>query len=169
VCHRLVPHFLSPQQKQLRVEICKENLKIFKDGGHQIVSKIITGDETYVHYYDAPTHREAKFWVYEGEVPPSIVKSEKTAKKIYYAVFFRSTGLVKAVKLEGQKTITAKLYIEVCLPKVFEQVMNERPKSGLRDIIFHHDNARPHTAQLTTDYLKEKKVKIMRHSPYSPM
>jgi histone-lysine N-methyltransferase SETMAR len=150
------------------VEICKENLKIFKDGGHQIVSKIITGDETYVHYYDAPTHREAKLWVYEGEVPPSVVKSEKTAKKICYAVFFRSTGLVKAVKLEGQKTITAKWYTEVCLPKVFEQVMNERPKSGLRDIIFHHDNARPHTAQLTTDYLKEKKVKIMRHSPYSP-
>jgi transposase len=47
--------------------------------------------------------------------------------------------------------------------------MNARPKSGLRDIIFHHDNARPHTAQLATDYLKEKKVKIMRHPPpYSP-
>jgi hypothetical protein len=65
--------------------------------------------------------------------------------------------LVKAVKLEGQKTITAKWYTDI-----FEKVMNERPKSGLRDIIFHHDNARPHTAQLTTDYLK-KKVKIMRH------
>jgi hypothetical protein len=46
--------------------------------------------------------------------------------------------------------------------------MNERPKSGLRDIIFHHDNVCPHNAQLTTDYLKEKKVKIMPHSPYSP-
>jgi hypothetical protein len=95
------------------------------------------------------------------------VKSEKTAKKICYAVFFRSTGLVKAVKLEDQKTITAKWYIEACLPKGFKQVMNERPKSGLRDIIIHHDNARPHNAQLTTDYLKEK-VKIMPHSPYSP-
>ncbi len=69
--------------------------------------------------------------------------------------------MVKAVKLEGQKTITAKWYTDVCLPKVFEQVMKERPKSGLRDIIFHHDNARPHTAQLTTDYMKEKKFKIM--------
>jgi hypothetical protein len=144
-----------------------ENLKIFKDGGHQIISKIITGGETYAHCYDAPTHQEAKLWVYEREIPRSIGKSEKTAKKKCYAVFFRSTGLVKAVKLEGQKTITAKWYTDVCLPKVFEQVMNELPKSGLRDIIFHHDNAPP--TYRSTDYrLYEGEGQDYAPTSYSP-
>ncbi len=70
VCHRLVPHFLSPQQKQLRVEICKENPKIFKDGGHQIFSRIITSDETYVHYYDAQLIGRLSCGCMEARYPP---------------------------------------------------------------------------------------------------
>lgn len=165
VCRRFVPHFLTPEQKQRRIEICKENLKMFKDGGNQIINKIITGGETYVHYYNAPTHREAKLWVYEGEIPPAKVRSERSAKKICYAIFFMNTGLVKALRLQGQKTVTAKWYTDVCFDKVFKEVINAHPSSGLRGIILHHDNARPHTAQLTTDYLKKKKIKIMPQPP----
>lgn len=167
VCHRIVPHFLTQEQKQHRVDICRQNLDMIRKGGNRSLSTIITGDETYVHFYDTPTHREAKIWIYEDDTPPDIVKKERTVRKLCYAVFFRSTGLVAAVKLEGQKTVTAKWYSEVCLPRVFEKVSNDRPNTGLRNIILHHDNARPHSAGVTAQYLKDMKVRIMPH-PLQP-
>jgi hypothetical protein len=66
-----------------------------------------------------------------------------------YAVFFRSTGLIKAIKLEGQKTVTAKWYSEVCLPQVFDGLK-------IRRIVLHHDNAPAHTASVTKEFLAEK-------------
>jgi histone-lysine N-methyltransferase SETMAR len=126
-----------------------------------LINRIITGDETYVHYYDAPTHSESKIWVFEDETPPQVAKQNRTIGKVLYAVFFKSTGLIQAVKLEGQKSVTALWYTTQCLPKVFEN----SPKTG---ILLLHDNASSHTASLTTQYLAKNNIKIIPHPPYSP-
>ena len=66
-----------------------------------------------------------------------------------FAAFFRRSGLVKAVKLEGQKTVTANWYTNVCLPKIFDEV-------SIKGTIFHHDKAPSHTALIKKQFLKEK-------------
>jgi hypothetical protein len=48
---RFVPHFLSNEQKQHRMNICRQNLQMLDEGGQKLMDKIITGDEVYVHYY----------------------------------------------------------------------------------------------------------------------
>ena len=70
-----------------------------------------------------------------------MVKRQRGLKKVMYAVFFKSTGLVKAIKLEGQKTVTAKR-----LPEILQEV-------NVRGLIFLHDNASSHTAGLTVEFL----------------
>jgi histone-lysine N-methyltransferase SETMAR len=55
VLSRWVPHKLSDEQKQQRLEICRKNLKWLSESGSQVISKIITGDETYVYFYEGPT------------------------------------------------------------------------------------------------------------------
>ena len=72
----MVPHLL---QKTTRVKICQENLKILSNYGYRIISKIITSDETYVHYYDAPTNQESKIWL--DELPPIQLKQKQTEAK----------------------------------------------------------------------------------------
>ena len=157
-----VPHKLTDEQKKDRMNICRENLRMWRNPEKNFINRIITGDETYGHYYDAPTHRESKIWVFDDEDPPQVVKRDRTVGKVLYAIFFRSTGLVQAVKLEGQKSVTALWYTTQCLPKVF----GEADKTGL---IFHHDNAPGHTASLTSDYLTQNNIKTIRHPPYSPV
>ncbi|GFW01308.1 histone-lysine N-methyltransferase SETMAR [Trichonephila clavipes] len=56
-------------------------------------------------FYDVPTRQESKVWVFEDDPMPTTVKSQRAMKKVMY--FFRSMGLIKAIKLEGQKTVTA--------------------------------------------------------------
>ncbi|GFU85289.1 histone-lysine N-methyltransferase SETMAR [Trichonephila clavipes] len=78
-----------------------------------------------------------------------------------HVVFIRSTGLVKATKLEGQETVTANWYTTKCFPEVLQEV-------NVRELMLHHDNASSHTAGLTVEYLKQKQIKVIEHPPYSP-
>lgn len=160
VC-RWVPHQLTDFQKSERVRISRQTLQMLEHGGHRIISKIVTGDETYIPFYDAPTRQESRVWIYEDDPTPTTPKRQRSMKKVMFAVFFRSTGLVKAIKLEHQKTVTANWYTTVCLP----QILNELQVKGL---MLHHDNASSHTAKITVKYLTEKNITVIEHPPYSP-
>lgn len=161
VMSRFIPHRLTETEKKARVDICRENLKLWKNYGARVVERIITGDETYVHYYDAPTRSETKIWVFEDEEPPEVVKRSRTIGKVLYAVFFRCSGLVQAIKLEGQKSVTALWYTTSCLPKVFQD-------ASKKNLLLLHDNASSHTAKLTTEFLQANHIKTIPHPPYSP-
>ncbi|MFX6318898.1 hypothetical protein ABTF97_18765, partial [Acinetobacter baumannii] len=108
--------------------------------------KIVTDDETYILFFDVPTRQESKVWVFEDDPTPTMVKRQGALKKVMYAVFFRSTGLVKAIELEGQKTVTANWYTTKCLPEILQEV-------NVRGLMLHHDNASSHTAGLTVEFL----------------
>ncbi|GFY30584.1 histone-lysine N-methyltransferase SETMAR [Trichonephila clavipes] len=60
----------------------------------------------------------------------------------------RRTVLVKAIKLEGQKTVTANWYTTKCLPEIIQEV-------NVRGLILPHDNASSHTVQ----FLSKSKLK----------
>ena len=92
------------------------------DGGEHIVDQIVTRDETCVYYYDAQSNQEAKVWALEDEEPKKVVNWELHAKKIMYALFFRSTGRVKAIKLKEKQTITAIWCKDERLPQVFDAI-----------------------------------------------
>ncbi|GFV77944.1 uncharacterized protein TNCV_981 [Trichonephila clavipes] len=61
----------------------------------------------------------------------------------------KSTGLIKAIKVEGQKTVTANCYTTKCLPEIIQEV-------NVRGLMLHHDSAPSHTAGLTAEFLKQK-------------
>lgn len=100
-------------------------------------------------------------WIHEDEPTPTMVKKQRAMKKVMYAIFFRSTGLVKAIKLEDQRTVTVNWYVNTCLPEVLQT-------AKIRGAILHHDNASSHTAQQTIDFLRQRNVQVLEHPPYSP-
>ena len=73
ICHWL-QHNLTEQQKAKCVRICRETLKVLNEGGHWLISKIITGNETYIAFFDIPTGQESKLWVFEDHCKPTVVK-----------------------------------------------------------------------------------------------
>jgi len=58
VCARWVPCMLSDEMKAERVRISRELLECFEKGEDSL-KKIITGDETWVHYYDPENRRQS--------------------------------------------------------------------------------------------------------------
>ncbi|GFX53107.1 uncharacterized protein TNCV_361021 [Trichonephila clavipes] len=73
----------------------------------RIISKIVTCDETYMPFFGIPARQESKVCVVEEDPTLTMVKRERAMKRVMYAIFFRSTGLIRTIKLEGQKTVTA--------------------------------------------------------------
>ncbi|GFS76003.1 uncharacterized protein TNCV_4666361 [Trichonephila clavipes] len=59
VCHWVL-HDLTEHQKEEGVRISKETHKLLNDGGYPIISKIVTGDETYIPFFNVPTCQESK-------------------------------------------------------------------------------------------------------------
>ena len=52
VCARWVPRELTAEHKRKRVEICQRLLNRYKNEGKEFLSRIVTGDETWVHHYE---------------------------------------------------------------------------------------------------------------------
>ena len=87
---------------------------------------------------------------------PVKARRSRSQGKRMFAVFFDSQGVIANIKLEGQATVTARWYIEICLPEVIESIKRRCPRSGLRSLKLHHDNALAHTTILTREFLHKK-------------
>jgi hypothetical protein len=82
-----------------------------------------------------------------------------------YAIFFRFDGLISAIPLERDKTVTSQWYTDVCLGKVFDSLKEKRSVKGHEELFILHDNARPHVSQHTREFLNENRVKLISHPP----
>lgn len=165
---RWVPHNLSEEQKRVRVNWCREMLERFNKGDSRRIFDIVTGDESWIYQYDPETKRQSTVWVFPDDAPPVKVKRGRSVGKKMVASFFSASGHVVTVPLENQATVTAKWYVTICLPKLFSTLQERRPKTGLRGLLLHQDNASAHTARITKDFLAESTIQVLAHPPYSP-
>ncbi|XP_054165775.1 histone-lysine N-methyltransferase SETMAR-like [Oppia nitens] len=122
----------------------------------------------WVHHLLSADQMATRLWVIEDEEIPKLAKREVHVKKIIYAIFFRSTSIVKIFKLGNGYKVTTDWYVKKWLSKVFESINEDRPKSGLTGIIMYHDNAKSHKTLVTTRYLDDNGVQLLTRPPYSP-
>ena len=59
VCARWVPHLLTQEQKEKRVELAKAVVEKFDRCDNRRLMEIVTGDETWIHHFD-PENKEKK-------------------------------------------------------------------------------------------------------------
>ena len=62
VCARRVPHLLTEEQKTQRLKCAGELLKTYKGCNSQVISNLLTGDETWVHMFEPQKRADNKQW-----------------------------------------------------------------------------------------------------------
>ncbi len=90
-CAKIVPHCLNPAQRNNRQRICTDWLRAFGRGADR---RIVTMDETYVHFYDPKTKRQSMEWLPPGTNRPQKVRHERTVRKLLLVVFWDSRGVI---------------------------------------------------------------------------
>ena len=131
-------------------------------------ANVVTGDETWVHYFEPVRKVSNKIWATKHSKRPIIAKRSLSAKKVLYAIFFPGEGVAIKVPVKKGKSITGKYYKDVVLKKLKKYYQKRRPATGFKQVRLLHDNAPAHTSTIVTAFLKKEKVTVLPHPPYSP-
>ncbi|XP_029633884.1 uncharacterized protein LOC115209585 [Octopus sinensis] len=65
-CARWVLRTLTAAHKRKRFKVCQHLLDRYNKEGNEFFSRIVTGDETWVHHYEAESKRQRMAWKQPG-------------------------------------------------------------------------------------------------------
>ena len=165
---RWIPHLVTKEQKLARVRIAKQLLKQFPKYNNRSFANIISGDETWVHFYEPKRKIQNKIWATKGGKIPCIAKRNMRIKKVMYVIFFTNQGPAIQIALPKGKSVNTRFCKGNVLHKLKKYFLSRRPATSLRGVRLLHDNASSQKAAIVRECLKQEKVVELPHPPYSP-
>lgn len=155
VSAKWVPHRLTDNQKLQRVERARQLLD-------ELNGTVIVIDEKWLYAEPLPSKQIARQWVGPaGDCPRSTVARRIIADKKFHiivALNFRGDHIFHV--FERHETVNAHRYV------TFLNDVLPMARTGRLRIM--HDNARPHTAVLTTNLFEAHGIEHVKQPPYSP-
>ena len=109
---RSVPKSLSNEQMATRASVCSTLLKRFRSKDDFLL-RLVTVDETWVHYYEPENKAQSRQWVGPGSLRPKKFKMQPSAGKVTAAVFWDAKGVIMLDFLSKRSTITG-VYLQTC-------------------------------------------------------
>ena len=172
VSARWVPKQLTEDHKLKRSESAEETVGPDGDfrgdtGNRGFLGHLITGDETWVHHMTPERKMDSMTWKHPSSPPAKKFKVQQSAKKLMATVFWDAQGILLVDFLPPGETINAARYCQT-LNKLREAVRRKRPGRLTEGVILQHDNATPHTANITKDWLRKYGWEVLIHPPHSP-
>jgi len=167
LCARFVPRLLSPEQREDRVTSCQDIIAM-ADADKIFFNKIITQDETWCFAFDPEIKRQSSEWVGETSPRPKKLKFQRSRIKSMLTIFFDSQGAVHKEFVPEGKTANAEFYKAV-MDRLLKRIRRVLPAAFCcRDFFLLHDNAPAHKAASVCQFLSQKNVTTLYHTPYSP-
>jgi histone-lysine N-methyltransferase SETMAR len=133
----------------------------------QLLQRIVTGDETWVHHVTSETKQASMTWKHASSPPSKKFKTTPSAKKVMATVFWDHKGVLLVDFLTKGDTVNADRYCDT-LSRLQEAIGLKRPGLLRTDVVLLHDNARPHSANRTRDLLRRYHWDVLDHPPYNP-
>jgi|SRR5687768_3191449 len=164
---RWVPRMLTIDQKQKRVDDSEYCLAYFQRNPSDFLRRFITMDETWIHYYTPESNRQSAEWLQWGENRPKRPKTQRSAGKVMASIFWDSHGIIIIDYLEKGRTITGEYYVTL-LDRLDNAIKEKRPHLQKKKVLFHHDNAPPHSSLKAAVKLEQLGYELIPHPPYSP-
>jgi len=166
VCSRWVPRQLTPQHKSQRMGLSLQHLQRYQDEGDDMLSRIVTGDESWVHHYEPKTKRAAMQWIHPVSPAHKKFKVTPSAGKVMLTVFWDCHGVLLTEFQQRGHTVMSASYCTI-LTKLRAAIRRKRPGLLTKGVLLLHDNARPHSANQTTVTLRSFKWEVLQHPPCS--
>ena len=94
VSARWVPRNLNMQDRQQRVQSSQELLEVYNANPEDFHTRLVTGDETWLHHWDPDTKKEFMQWKRPGSPPPKKFRTQPSASKVIATVFWDSKGII---------------------------------------------------------------------------
>lgn len=167
VVARWVPKLLNKEQLKARADASKELLDVYNVDPNNFINQIITGDESWFHFFEPESKQQSSEWLVKGAAPPLKSKAPPSMGKRMATIFWDAEGIILLKWLPEGQTINSTYYIQI-LEDLKAAVKEKRRGKWSKEVWLQHDNARPHTSHATTAALKHLGFKCLPHPPYSP-
>jgi len=161
------PTFLTPVQKSFRVDTCSELLAIYSATPDNVLSRIITGDETWIHHWDSYTIQESTQWKHVNSPPPRKFRTQPSARKSWPQFFWDCKGVLLVDYIPRKTIMTGPYYGEV-LTNLRQAAKEKRRGMLTRGPLLLHDNALAHMSQVAQAIVKDIEFEQLSSPPYSP-
>ena len=80
------------------------------------LSRLVTVDETWVHYYEPENKAQSRQWVGPGSPKPKKFKTQSSAGKVMATVFWDAQGVIILDFLVKKSTITGGILCKFARP-----------------------------------------------------
>jgi len=168
VCARWVPKRLTPEMKERRVDACEELLRRYEDDGEAILQRIVTGDESLVHFYEPERKRQNIEWRHTSSPKPKKVRVQGSAGKAMLTFFWDYNGPILEHYMPRGSIVISATYSNVLRENLKPAIRQKRRGLLTTGVCPLHENARPHTATATVSTIEELRFECIPHPPYSP-
>lgn len=168
VSEKWVPHQLTAKLKDRRVDACEELLRRFHVEGDAFLGKIVTGDETWVHYHQPETKRSSKEWHHKSLPKPKKFRTQQSAGKVMLTLFWDAKGVILEHYMDKGVTVTSHSYSDMLQNHLRPAIRSKQQGLLTSGVLLQHDNTQPHTASSTVQTIQDIKFECLIHPPYSP-
>ena len=96
----------SPKSKRTIVDC-------YANKGEAFLTRIVTGDETWVHHFAPESKRQSMEWKHPGSPVKKKFKSQPSARKVMLTIFWDSQGVILEHYLERDTTLDSVGYNEM--------------------------------------------------------
>jgi len=146
VCSKTVPRLLTPELKEIRMNICADILQNTENDPN-FLENVINCDESWFFQYDPASKRQSMHWKSPISPRQKKARQSKSKFKAIMIFFFDIRGIVHVEWVPEGQTVNQVYYKEV-FTNLRERVRRRRRpemwKNGLW--ILHQDNAPAHNA-----------------------
>ena len=112
VSARWVPHRLTSNQAERRLEVTTHLLSRFDSEGQDFLSRIVAIDETGVRSYEPELKRQSAEWYTPSSPRPAKYRRTQSKFKMLMIFAYDRHGILISHKVESGKSINGKYYEE---------------------------------------------------------
>uniref|UniRef100_A0A3Q0SZE6 Mos1 transposase HTH domain-containing protein n=1 Tax=Amphilophus citrinellus TaxID=61819 RepID=A0A3Q0SZE6_AMPCI len=157
VAHKFVPRLLTPAHKQYRFQVCEDLYDQARDDP-TFISRIITGDESWVYSYKPNTKQPGR----------AKVNQVRTKTKAMLITFFDIHGVVHREFVPEGQAVDAQFYLSV-MQRLRENIQIKRPELWQKgNWLLHHDNTSAHNALKECHFFCYNNTNLIPHPYHSP-
>ncbi|CAF3527620.1 unnamed protein product [Rotaria sp. Silwood1] len=120
--------------------------------GNDFLFRIITGDESWMYYYQPESKQSSKQWKRADSPPTTKFKQEKSTNKVLCSFFWDHKGIILKEPIPPGTTITKTYYANTLVNELHPEIKKQRRALISVRVILHHDNAPAHTSHLVFFY-----------------
>jgi hypothetical protein len=132
-----------------------ELLKRFEAEGDGFLERIVTGDETWVHYHQLETKKGSKELRHASSPKPKKFRTQPSAGKVMLTLFWDERGVILEHYMARKNTVTSATYADLLKNHLRPVIKSKRRGRLSIGVLLQHENARSHTARSTVATIQD--------------